>query len=105
MRIASSFFAFVRAYYYTHVQYAQMVKISAPYWFHLISYEIRIYATSVAMGLACLLVGTGGLIRGEGSPGGSGLGLGLQLFGVSFMSLACSLGEVRETGMCYHVRR
>ena len=80
----------------THSIYAQMVKISAPYWFHLISYETRIFATSVAMGLACFLVGTGGLMR-VGSSGGGGLGLGMQLFGVSFMSLACSLGEVRET--------
>jgi hypothetical protein len=82
----------------------QMVKISAPYWFHLISYETRIYTTSVAMGLACFLVGLGGLLRG-GDGGGArdgveddrgGLGLALELLGVSFMSFACSLGEVRR---------
>ncbi|KAL3806093.1 hypothetical protein ACHAXA_002464 [Cyclostephanos tholiformis] len=78
-----------------------MVKISAPYWFHLISYETRIYTTSVAMGLACFLVGLGGLLR-DGDGGGArdgveddrgGLGLALELLGVSFMSFACSLGE------------
>ena len=72
-----------------------MVKISAPYWFHLISYQTRIS-----------LVGLGGLSRDELKEGGDGddrdpenggdrrLGLALELLGVAFMSFACSLGEV-----------
>lgn len=83
-----------------------MVKISAPYWFHLISYQTRISMASVAMGLACFLVGLGGLSRDELKEGGDGddrdpenggdrhLGLALELLGVACMSFACSLGEV-----------
>jgi hypothetical protein len=67
---------------------------------------------SVAMGLACFLVGWGGLSRDELKEGGDGddqdpknggdrrLGLALELFGVSFMSFACSLGEVSELRSC-----
>lgn len=62
--------------------------------------------TSVAMGLSCFLVGWGGLFRdelkedsdGDRDPkngGDKSLGLALELLGVSFMSFASSLGEVR----------
>jgi hypothetical protein len=91
---------------FVRVVFTQMVKISAPYWFHLISYQTRISMASVAMGLACFLVGLGGLSRDELKEGGDGddrdpenggdrhLGLALELLGVACMSFACSLGEV-----------
>ncbi|KAL3765434.1 hypothetical protein ACHAW5_006927 [Stephanodiscus triporus] len=81
-----------------------MVKISAPYWFHLISYKTRISMASVTMGLSCFLVGCGGTFRDElkedsdgdrdsRNGGDKSLGLALELVGVSFMSFASSLGE------------
>jgi hypothetical protein len=77
-----------------------ILSISAPYWFHLVSYKARILMVSVAMGFACIFVGCGGLFRDEMTHnedgGGQILGLLLQLFGVSLMSLASCLGEVRE---------
>jgi hypothetical protein len=91
---------------FVRVVFIQMVKISAPYWFHLISYQTRILMASVAMGFACFLVGWGGLYRDELKEGGDGddrdsnnggdqrLGLALELSGVASMSFACSLGEV-----------
>ena len=66
---------------------------------------------SLAMGLACLLVGLGGLFNDELSSSSDGdgdendgnnatnantraqYGLFLELLGVSFMSFQCSLGE------------
>ncbi len=83
-----------------------LVKLSAPYWFHRISYKLRIFIASVAMGLACILVGWGGLFREDDllandqesnssdDVAGERWGLTLQLLGVSFISLSCSLGEV-----------
>lgn len=82
------------------------MKLSAPYWFHRISYKSRIVMASIATGLACILVGWGGIFREDellanngkinSSNDVSGLrwGLALQLLGVSFISLSCSLGEV-----------
>jgi hypothetical protein len=60
---------------------------------------------SVSMGFACFFVGCGGTFRdgiidnGEGvqdsnDVDGQSLGMSLQLFGVSLMSLASCLGEV-----------
>lgn len=57
---------------------------------------------SISMGLACILVGFGGLIRNEISgvtkdSGKDGLsGIALELIGVSFISFQCSLGEVKK---------
>jgi hypothetical protein len=77
------------------------VKLSAPYWFHLMSYKSRISMASIASGLACLLVGWGGLCRDEkissDDVADQRWGLTLQLLGVSFISFSCSLGEVRGT--------
>mmetsp|Transcript_17609 Transcript_17609/g.36114 ORF Transcript_17609/g.36114 Transcript_17609/m.36114 type:complete len:597 (+) Transcript_17609:186-1976(+) len=42
-----------------------VVKISAPYWFHNVSYKSRMLMASLAMGVACFLVGCGGLLRDE----------------------------------------
>jgi len=80
-----------------------LVKLSAPYWFHLISYKTRILMASIAMSIACFLVGCGGLFRDELAEEGGGeelsdksrqqWGLALELFGVSFVSFSCSLGE------------
>ncbi|KAL7519812.1 hypothetical protein ACHAWX_004565 [Stephanocyclus meneghinianus] len=76
-----------------------IVKISAPYWFHDVSYKTRMLVASISMGLACILVGFGGLIRNEISgvtndSGKDGLsGIALELIGVSFISFQCSLGE------------
>ncbi len=77
------------------------MKLSAPYWFHRISYKPRIFMASVATGLACILVGWGGLFRenddesnSSDDVAGERWGLTLQLLGVSFISLSCSLGEV-----------
>ncbi|KAL7461398.1 hypothetical protein ACHAXS_001819, partial [Conticribra weissflogii] len=41
------------------------VKISAPYWFHNVSYKNRMLMASLAMGIACVLVGCGGILRDE----------------------------------------
>lgn len=88
------------------------MKLSAPYWFHRISYQSRIVMASIATGLACILVGWGGIFREEeqlllannngntmnsssnDDVSGMRWGLTLQLLGVSFISLSCSLGEV-----------
>ena len=90
-----------------------LAKLSAPFWFHKVSYRKRMKMASLAMGLACLLVGYGGLFNDEmpsnGVQGGdendqSSLdnndttlaraqrGLMLELLGVSFTSFQCSLG-------------
>eukprot|EP00579_Thalassiosira_antarctica_P001494 CAMPEP_0201872936 /NCGR_PEP_ID=MMETSP0902-20130614/5547_1 /ASSEMBLY_ACC=CAM_ASM_000551 /TAXON_ID=420261 /ORGANISM="Thalassiosira antarctica, Strain CCMP982" /LENGTH=532 /DNA_ID=CAMNT_0048399377 /DNA_START=25 /DNA_END=1626 /DNA_ORIENTATION=- len=78
-----------------------IVKITAPYWFHLISYKVRMLMACVAMGLACFLVGCGGLFRDGGDihdqesndADRQRRGLALELLGVSFVSFSCSLGE------------
>jgi hypothetical protein len=91
-----------------------LAKLTAPFWFHKVSYRKRMKMASLAMGLACLLVGYGGLFNDEmpsnGVQGGdendqSSLdnndttlaraqrGLMLELLGVSFTSFQCSLGE------------
>ena len=76
------------------------INISAPYWFHLVSYKIRILSAASAMGAACIFVGCGGLFQddlkgeNEGPKENQRLGLGLQLFGVSLMSIASNMGEV-----------
>lgn len=67
-----------------------LVKITAPYWFHKVSYNIRMLMAAVSMCTACLLVGYGGLVDH---------GIVLELLGVSFISFQCSLGEVT----CGHV--
>ena len=84
-----------------------IVKITAPYWFHLISYKARMKMASVATGVAYFLVGCGGLVRDEmakdgdetnpkttGKGDGQRWGLALELLGVSFISFSCNLGEV-----------
>lgn len=79
------------------------ITISAPYWFHLVSYKIRILLAASAMGAACIFVGWGGLFQddlkgeNEGSNETQRLGLSLQLFGVSLMSIASNMGEVSLT--------
>ncbi|KAL7490394.1 hypothetical protein ACHAWT_000434 [Skeletonema menzelii] len=94
-----------------------LVKLTAPCWFHKVSYRRRMKMASLAMGLACLLVGLGGLLNDEMPAGGnsdgenengqldedddtnasnstrSQRGLLLELLGVSFTSFQCSLGE------------
>lgn len=83
-----------------------IVKITAPYWFHLISYKSRMRVASVATVAACFLVGCGGLFRDElagndnadaepkhDDDDGRQWGLALELFGVSFVSFSGSLGE------------
>mmetsp|Transcript_20919 Transcript_20919/g.31928 ORF Transcript_20919/g.31928 Transcript_20919/m.31928 type:complete len:538 (+) Transcript_20919:127-1740(+) len=91
-----------------------LTKLTAPCWFHKVSYRTRMKMASLAMGVACFLVGCGGLFNDEmssieGDGGGNGeenndqsdddnttraqLGLMLELLGVSFTSFQCSLGE------------
>ena len=79
------------------------MKLTAPYWFHFISYKTRLLMASLAMGIACFLVGCGGLFRDEeggeeysGQPKDAesqNFGLVLELVGVSFVSFSCNLGE------------
>lgn len=79
-----------------------LVKITAPYWFHKVTYKCRMLMASICMGLACLLVGFGGLLHDESVDEtthaalkeNKRLGLSLELFGCAFISLQCSLGEV-----------
>lgn len=75
-----------------------LVKITAPYWFHTVSYRVRMLMASISMCVACLLVGFGGLlhdeVNGEGADSKHGIGIALELLGVSFISFQCSLGEV-----------
>eukprot|EP00804_Cyclotella_cryptica_P000007 CCRYP_013706-RA/>CCRYP_013706-RA protein AED:0.32 eAED:0.32 QI:382/0/0.5/1/0/0.5/2/0/148 len=84
-----------------------VVKITAPYWFHNVSYRVRMLMSSVSMGVASLLVACGGLLHDETAEGkGSakdfdGLGLALELIGVSFISFQCSLGEVPYQSLIY----
>eukprot|EP00571_Detonula_confervacea_P004719 CAMPEP_0172314092 /NCGR_PEP_ID=MMETSP1058-20130122/21636_1 /TAXON_ID=83371 /ORGANISM="Detonula confervacea, Strain CCMP 353" /LENGTH=550 /DNA_ID=CAMNT_0013027859 /DNA_START=25 /DNA_END=1677 /DNA_ORIENTATION=- len=79
-----------------------IVKVTAPYWFHLVSYKCRVVMASVTMGLACFLVGCGGLLRDEMTDDGddgtkdadrNSWGLFLELLGVGFISFSCNLGE------------
>ena len=79
------------------------MKLTAPYWFHLISYKTRILMASFASAMACFLVGCGGLFSDEMADDDNQepqnerdrkLGLALELLGVSFESFSCSLGEV-----------
>jgi hypothetical protein len=42
-----------------------LAKLTAPFWFHKVSYRKRMKMASLAMGLACLLVGYGGLFNDE----------------------------------------
>jgi len=54
---------------------------------------------SIAMGLACFLVGCGGLFHDEMADEEKNKsnqmgGLALELLGVSFVSFSCNLGEV-----------
>lgn len=62
-----------------------IVKLTAPYWFHKVPYNVRMLMAAVSMCTACLLVGCGGLVAH---------GVVLELLGVSFFSFQCSLGEV-----------
>lgn len=73
-----------------------LVKTTAPYWFHNVSYNTRMLMASISMGVACLLVGFGGLLHDEISdePKSHSTGIALELIGVSFISFQCSLGEV-----------
>jgi hypothetical protein len=88
-----------------------IVKITAPYWFHRVSYKARLLTASLSMGLACFLVGCGGVYNddiGDGEGGNDNtdsndnvqsdqwFGLFFELIGVSFISLQCNLGEVRS---------
>lgn len=77
-----------------------LVKLTAPCWFPATSYRARIFAASVAMATACVLVGCGGQVRGNARAGEEGekgsWGLALELLGVSFISFSCSLGEVSD---------
>ena len=88
-----------------------ILSITAPYWFHLVSYKTRIFMASAAMGFAFFFVGCGGSFRDEMTDngdsvqdpkdrGGQSLSMSLQLFGVSLMSLASCLGEVRMFHNC-----
>lgn len=89
-----------------------LTKLTAPFWFHKVSYRKRMKMASVAMGLACFLVGYGGLFNDEMSSQEEGdhpsanndnttttsharaqWGMMLELLGVSFTSFQCSLGE------------
>ena len=54
---------------------------------------------SIAMALACFLVGCGGLFHDdmmsdEEDSKSNQMGLALELLGVSFVSFSCNLGEV-----------
>jgi battenin len=60
------------------------MKLSAPYWFHLLSYQHRIILAGLLMASSFLLVGLGAL------KGGS---IGMQLFGVVMGSMQSGLGE------------
>ncbi|KAL3791681.1 hypothetical protein HJC23_003938 [Cyclotella cryptica] len=77
--------------------------ITAPYWFQVVSYKTRMRVASFSMGLACLLVDSGGLLHDKISDkaryrGKDGLsGIALELIGVSFISFQCSLGEPLDT--------
>ena len=59
---------------------------------------------SIAMGLACFLVGCGGLFHDDMSDEednkSNQMGLALELLGVSFVSFSCNLGEVRHIVIC-----
>lgn len=86
-----------------------IVKITAPYWFHAVSYNGRMLFASISMGVACLLVGYGGLLHDEflneadvGSGKQNSTGMALELFGVSFISLQCSMGEVSSENREHH---
>ena len=88
-----------------------LTKLTAPCWFHKVSYRTRMKMASLAMGVACFLVGCGGLFNDEMSStegdddnndqsddnntthARAQLGLMLELLGVSFTSFQCSLGE------------
>eukprot|EP00956_Cyclotella_meneghiniana_P018668 scaffold31254_cov72-Cyclotella_meneghiniana.AAC.6 len=56
-----------------------LVKITAPYWFHKVSCNIRMLMAAVSMCTACLLVGYGGLVDH---------GIVLELLGASSLALA-----------------
>ena len=68
------------------------------------SYKRRILMASIAMGLACFLVGCGGLFHDdmadEEDNKSNQMGLALELLGVSFVSFSCNLGEVSICVIC-----
>lgn len=82
-----------------------LVKITAPYWFHRVSYKFRMLMASMSMCIACLLVGFGALIHDEvnarEADSNHNIGLAMELVGVSFISFQCSLGEVSLVLICY----
>lgn len=84
-----------------------IIKMTAPYWFHAVSYNARMLMASISMGVACLLVGCGGLLHDEfvdeadvGIRKHNSIGMVLELVGVSFISLQCSMGEVSSEHAC-----
>jgi battenin len=76
-----------------------LVKVTAPYWFHRASYRRRLRLASASTACACFLVGCGGWVRAAtpDAAGRGGVGLALELLGVSFISFSCNLGEVSAT--------
>ncbi|CAM9788942.1 unnamed protein product [Pylaiella littoralis] len=57
-----------------------LIKVTAPYWFHLVPYSVRVWACTVLLVLSLVTVGYGG-------------STGVQLLGVCFSSLQGGLGE------------
>ncbi|CAM9126159.1 unnamed protein product, partial [Hapterophycus canaliculatus] len=57
-----------------------IIKVTAPYWFHLVPYSVRVWVCTVLLGLSLVTVGYGG-------------STGVQLLGVCFSSVQAGLGE------------
>jgi battenin len=60
-----------------------LVKLTGPYWFHLVSYPTRIYAAALLMACSFLFVSLGQILDNN---------LGLQLFGIVLGSIQSGFG-------------
>jgi battenin len=60
-----------------------LVKLTGPYWFHLVPYSTRILVAAVLMALSFLLVSLGQMWNNN---------LGLQLFGIVLGSIQSGFG-------------
>ncbi|CAM9290475.1 unnamed protein product [Ectocarpus sp. 12 AP-2014] len=66
--------------FFADVAPTMVIKVTAPYWFHLVPYSARVWACTMLLVLSLVTVGYGGSTR-------------VQLLGVCFSSLQGGLGE------------
>ena len=68
---------------------AVVIKLTAPYWFPYVRYDVRIYASILCMVIAMILVGSAPFMSSDSTTV-----MAVQLMGVGFMSIQSGIGEV-----------